>query len=56
MLLSDQIPIYSLKCGLQPFQVFGVYCIFIVKVTITSKKILADNMDLEKIRYLLFHI
>ena len=56
MSLSDLIPICGLKYGLQPFQVFRVYYMLVVKVTTISGEILADNMGLKKVKYLLFHI
>ena len=53
MFLSDQVPICYLKCGLKPFQALVVYCIFVVEVNILSGANLADDMSLEKVRYLL---
>ncbi len=54
--LSDRVPIRSLKCGLRLFQALGVYYIFAVEVTTMSGGILADDMGLGKVKYLLFHI
>ncbi len=56
MSLSDRMPIRGLKCGLRPFQALGVYCMFAVEVTTMSGGILADDMGLGKVKYLLFHI
>ncbi len=56
MSLSDRVPIRGLKYSLQPFQALGVYCMFAVEVTTMSGGILADDMGLEKVKYLLFHI
>ncbi len=56
MSLSDWVLIHSLKCGLQPFQAFEVYYMFAVEVTMINEGILADDMGLEKVKYLLFHI
>ncbi len=56
MSLSDRVPIRGLKCGLRPFQAFGVYCIFAVEVTTISGGILVDDMGLGKVKYLLFYI
>ncbi len=56
MSLSDRVPICGLKHGLRPFQALGVYCMFAVEVTTMSGGILADDMGLGKVNYLLFHI
>ncbi len=56
MSLSDWVPIYGLKCGLRLFQGLGVYCMFVVEVTTMSGGILADDIGLGKVKYLLFHI
>ncbi len=56
MSLSDRVLICGLKCGLQPFQALGMYCMFAVEVTMMSGGILADDMGLGKVKYLLFHI
>lgn len=54
--LSDWVPICGLKYSLQLFQTLKVYCMFAVEVTMMSGEILADDMGLEKVKYLLFHI
>lgn len=41
---------------LEPFQGLDVYCMFAVEVTTMSGGILADDMGLEKVRYLLLLI
>ena len=56
MSLLDWMPICGLKNGLQLFQAFRMYYMFAVKVTIISERILANDMGLRKVRYLLFHI
>lgn len=56
MSLLDRVPICGLKYGLRPFQAFRVYCIFAVEVTTRNRGILANNMSLEKVRYLFFDI
>ncbi len=56
MSLLDWMPIYGLKCGLQLFQALEMYCMFVVEVTTMSERILADDMGLRKVKYLLFHI
>ncbi len=56
MSLLDQIAIHGLKCGLRLFQALGVYYMFAVEVTTMSEGILADDISLEKVKYLLFHI
>lgn len=56
MLLSNQVSICGLKCDLQPFQALGVYYIFVIEVITISKGILANDIGLGKVKYLLFHI
>ncbi len=56
MSLSDRVPICGLKCGLRPFQALGVYYMFALEVTTMSGGILADDIGLRKVKYLLFHI
>lgn len=50
------MPIWRLKCNLQPFQALRMYYILIVEVVTMSGKILADDMSLKKVKYLLFYI
>ncbi len=56
MPFSDRVPICGLKCGLWLFQTLGVYFMFAVKVTTMSEGILADDIGLGNVKYLLFHI
>ncbi len=56
MSLSDRVLICSLNYGLRPFQTLEVYYMFVVEVITMSEEILADDMGLEKVKYLLFHI
>lgn len=55
MILSDQVPVRDLKYGSRPFQVLGVFCMFLVEVTTLSGDILANDMSLRKVgHFLLF--
>ncbi len=56
MLLLDRVPICGLKYDLQLFLTLGVYLMFAVEVTTMSGGILADDMGLGKVKYLLFHV
>ena len=51
--LLDQMPICGLKCGLKPFQAFGVFYMFLVEVTPLSGGILVSDMGFGKVRHLL---
>ncbi len=55
MSISDWVPICGLKCDLQPFSALRVYGIFAVEVTTMSGEILADDIGLRKVKYLLFY-
>lgn len=56
MLILDCIAISGLKYYLSLFQVIGVYFIFILEVPKLNEDILANDMSLKKIRYLLLYI
>ena len=56
MSFSNRKPICSLKYCLQLFQAFGVYCMFAMYVITIIEEILADNISLKKLKYLLFYI
>lgn len=53
MSINDRIKLYDFSMGLKPFQVFDILSIFDLETIITSKDILADEIDFEKVLILL---